>query len=289
MMQLARRPVLLVLALTLVSAALFVMFAAAGWPGDPNPCLVQGDCYCEAPRPGWIRQPANTWSAGLAPFVALAIAWHAQRRHREGGPAARGNRMRSTLFYPGLYALIVAFFGIGAMFFHASLTDWGGKVDIASMYLFADFWILYNLARLLDLSLRRFSILYVAFTATMLVPRVVFSVWGIELFNVLIWGVIATELWIRFRIRLPVLGKPRRLDVDRRWIWAALACYVPALALWEFAGHADRAACDPHSLLQAHAAWHVLTQVPPVLVYLYFLRSGPAGEASGRVPRPAAR
>ncbi len=147
MMRFATRPVVLVLALTGVSAGVFAACAVAGWPGDPNPCVVEGDCYCEAPRPGWIRQPANTWSAIFGPFAGLLIAWHAQRWQRKGGRATSGNRMRSTLFYPGLYALVVTFFGIGAVFFHASLTDWGGKLDIASMYLFADFWILYNLNR----------------------------------------------------------------------------------------------------------------------------------------------
>lgn len=277
----AGRPVALVLALTAVCAGAFVACAAAGWPGAPNPCLVAGDCYCEAPRAGWIRQPANTWSAAFGPLVGLAIAWTAERRHARGRSGG-GNRMQSTLFYPGLFALMVTFFGFGAMFFHASLTDWGGKLDIASMYLFSDFWIAYNLARLLDWSVRRFSIVYVTLTAVMLVPRVFFGVWGIELFNVLIWGVIATELWIRFPIAIPGLGTPRRLVVDRRWIWGALLCYVPALALWELAGHADRGACDPDSLLQAHAVWHVLTGIPNVLVYLYFLRGDTSSSSRNR-------
>ena len=271
-MRLARCPVVLVLALTVVSAGIFVLFASAGWPGAPNACLVAGDCYCEAPRSGWIRQPANTWSAAFSLLVGLAIALHAERRHRRGGSVTTQNRMGSTLLYPGLYALVLTSMGIGAMLFHASLTDWGGKVDIASMYLFADFWIVYNLARLLDLPVRRFVLLYVALTAVMLIPRVVFSVWGIELFVVLVAGVIATELWIRFPVALPGLGRPQQLAVDRRWLWASLAIYLLALALWEFVGQGDRSACDPHSLLQAHAAWHVLTGIPPILIYQYFLR-----------------
>ncbi len=279
-MTLATRPVVWVLALTLVSAGIFVTFASAGWPGAPNACLVAGDCYCEAPRPGWIRQPANTWSALWGVLTGLAVAWHTERRHRRGAIFASPNRMGSTLFYPGLYALVLTFQGTAAMIFHASLTDWGGKLDIASMYLFANFWIVYNLTRLLDLSVRRFVLLYTALTAVMLIPRVVFSVWGIELFTLLVAVVIATELWIRFPVAIPVLGTPRKLHVNRRWLWASLAIDLFALTLWEFVGQGDRSACDPHSLVQAHAAWHVLTGIPPILVYLYFLQ----GERTGAQP-----
>jgi hypothetical protein len=267
----------MVLLLLLTSAALFAWLAALDWPGAPNACVLEGDCYCEAARPGWIRQPANTWSClpGLA--VALGIAWHAGRAQSGGRPTRTANRMRTTLFYPALYALVKTYSGLGALFFHASLTDWGGKLDIASMYLFADFWIFYNLTRLLDLSVRRFAVLYGAFTALMLIPRVVFSVWGIELFNLLVAGVIASELWIRFPVKLPGLPLPRRLRVERRWLWVALASYLPALVIWELTGHRGRALCDPHSLLQGHAVWHVLTGIPPLCVYLYFVR-GDLGE-----------
>jgi len=42
--------------------------------------------------------------------------------------------MSTEYLYVGIYALVVTYSGLGAMFFHASLTDWGAKLDTASMY-----------------------------------------------------------------------------------------------------------------------------------------------------------
>lgn len=47
--------------------------AAQGWPGGPNACVAADACYCEALRPGWARQPANTWSC-LAYVLAGLLA-----------------------------------------------------------------------------------------------------------------------------------------------------------------------------------------------------------------------
>lgn len=276
-------PVSLVLALTTVSGVVFVWCAALDWPGAPNPCLLKGDCYCEAPRPGWIRQPANTWTCAGGPLVGLIIAWQAQRRRRRHPAPRTSNRMRSTLFFPGLYALVLTFSAIAPAFFHASLTDWAGKLDILSMYLFAGFWVAYNVTRLFDLSERRFMILYAVLTVVPLIPRVIFGVWGIEVFNLFIIGVVATEFWIRIPVSIFGLPTPRRLRVNRRWLWVALASYLPALLLWEFIGQGDRSLCDPYSLWQGHAAWHLLTGIPPICVYLYF-RNGHLTEPSQPVP-----
>ena len=115
------------------------------------------------------------------------------------------------------------------------------------------------------LSRRAFLALYVGGTAALLLPRVAFSASGLPIFAALAAGAILSELWLA----------RRGLPLDRRWLWRALAVYPPAFLTWTMS-HAGQPLCDPQSLLQGHALWHVLTALSPGALYLYFL-SGPEG------------
>lgn len=263
----------LTLALLGASAAVFALLATLGWPGAEHSCVASASCYCEAAGPGPIRQPANTWS-GLGWAVSgLWIAWDASRRRRRADSAV--NRMTSTRFYPGLYALVVAFLAPGAMFYHASLTEWGGKLDILSMYLFIDFWILYNVTRLYDLSRRTFLVVYIVVTTLLLIPRVGFNSIdaGIAIFVALIGVAVLSEVAIALPERVRWLGPRRRLVVQRGWLWASIALFLVARAA------EDYLPCDPRSWLQRHAVLHLVQAVSNAATWLYLatgeLRSEP--------------
>lgn len=249
-------------ALLAIALVAFVGLARQGWPGAPHPCLAEADCYCEAPRAGWIRQPANTWSCLAGVFVGFAIAGHSAVRRRRPGPGRAASPMQASPFYPALYACIVVYSGIGAAFFHASLTDWGGKLDMASMILSFGFWLAYDFTRVLGLTHGRFLALFLGLAAALLVPRVVFGVLGFEIFAGLVAAVLLSE----------ILVARSALRVERRWLWLSLALYPPALAVW-WLSLSGRPLCDPSSLLQGHALWHLITALSPGALYLYF-RSG---------------
>ena len=73
----------------------------------------------------------------------------------------------------------------------------------------------------------------------------------------LIAVVVEVLLWRR----APSLGRGR---TDLRWGAAALASILAAFAIWNVT---KGAWCDPHSLLQGHAAWHVLDAVAAYLLF----------------------
>jgi len=257
-------------ALLAIASVLFFTMARRDWPGIPHPCVAQADCYCEAPHAGCIRQPANTWSCLAGVFVGLAIATHSStsRRSARAGPSA--NRMQADGFYPALYACIVVYSGIGAALFHASLTDWGGKLDMASMILSFGFWLTYNVTRVFGLGKAQFLALFIGLAVVLLVPRVVFNVLGFEIFAGLAGAVLLSEFLVA---RSP-------LRVQRSWLWVSLGLYLPALGVWwlSLSGHL---LCEPASLLQGHALWHVITALSPGALYLYFRN----GERAPVAPR----
>jgi hypothetical protein len=239
-------------------------FALAGWPGAPNTCVVQGDCYCEARRLGPVAQPANTWS--LLGFV-LAGLWIARRSHRDRSQTPPPF-LRDRL-YPTIYASSVAFMGPGAAFFHASLTDWGGALDVLSMLFWVCFLLYYNLRSLYRWSDRRFLVVYLVTVAFAALSRVFWPSAGLLAFAALHTGWIGTELLVG--ARLGRFGIRRELKRQRRYFWGYVGINLLALAIWS-QGHAGGLLCQPSSILQGHALWHVLNAIAAALLYPY-LRS----------------
>ena len=121
-----------------VSLTLVVASARWGWLG---PDVGRGDGFCEAARPGWIRQPANTWSNLGFVTAGLAIAWYAGERARLGVTLGA---------HPGLataYAVLVVLLGPGSMAMHATQSELGGHLDLLSMFLVSGFALAYALMR----------------------------------------------------------------------------------------------------------------------------------------------
>lgn len=124
----------------------FLAFVFSGWGGEPNSCLAGGDdaCFCErvdiakvnAGASG-VRQPANNWSNLYALATALIVALGISRDRGALGTGTAMNLIRSRNFLADLYVFAVFFPGFGSMWFHASITQWGGRFDGMSMYVFA--------------------------------------------------------------------------------------------------------------------------------------------------------
>ena len=111
------------LALAVVAGA--VAWALAGLPGAPAACPAAG-CDCERTGPGPIRQPANAWSSLALAAAGIASLASARRRiQRTPSPPAlsrwcgRGSA--------AAFALVLA--GTAAFLFHAGLSAWAARLD----------------------------------------------------------------------------------------------------------------------------------------------------------------
>lgn len=236
-----------------MSAILFLYVGAGGWPGTVHECVALASCYCESPRPGLIAQPSNTWSCLGWAAAGIWIAWDAARRRERDARQEEMSGAYKGSFYTGLYALVVVSLVPGGMFFHASLTDWGGKLDILSIYLLVNFWIFYNLAHRFQWSKGTFIVSYLVVTMVLLVPRVVFS--AVEIGLLIFVGLILFAVVIEIRT-----DRTRR----RRWVWIGLGGFVSA--------HVIQVAlpCDPRSLFQPHAVLHLIEVITLFAFYFHF-------------------
>ena len=251
------RPLVVAAVTAVVSLTLVLAAARWGWLG---PDTGRGDGFCEAARPGWIRQPANTWSNVGFVLAGLAVAWYAGDRARLGLTLGA---------HPGLataYAVLVVLLGPGSMAMHATQTDLGGHLDLLSMYLVSGFALGYALMRFLGRGPALLAVVFaLAVVAGMAVHLrggsvpVVGHV-GNAAFGVEVVGAVSLEVAL-FRRPVAAPGRVVRPRV-RRGAGAGLRDLDHRMR-----GHAW---CRPDALLQQHGAWHVLGAVSAYLLFRHY-------------------
>ncbi len=248
---------------------LWLSLLAGGGPWDgwlPATCLPDA-CFCEAIGGGLIRQPINTWSNLAFVIVGLLIAFDLKPDR-----STRRSNLISRPMVRRLFALAVISIGLGSMVYHASLSFVGQWLDVMSMYLLGVFMMLYAAARLkLSVPFRVASGLEMTHTGAVfavgyiiinLALGLLLIVWPEArryVFGVLI--VIALALEAILQRRQLTSAEPRRLI-------AALGVYVMAQIIWAL--DLNHIVCDPTSVLQGHAVWHMLTAASAGLMYLYY-------------------
>lgn len=246
-----RRPLLAAGTLAIVSISLLGLAITHGWLG---PDAGRGSEFCEHAATGCVVQPANTWSNLGFVLAGLVIAWHARRP--EG--ALAGSAGLATA-----YALLAVALGPASAAMHATQSALGGRLDLLSMYLIAAF------------------ILAHAVTSAVAGGGGLFTV-------VFVVAVVAAEVLASAPVRVPWLGHPGnaafamllvvalafgelarrrgRLRTHLGWVGAALGSILLALGLWSIS-HSHGPWCDPTSLLQGHAAWHLLCALSTYCLY----------------------
>ncbi|HSK72645.1 MAG TPA: ceramidase domain-containing protein [Pyrinomonadaceae bacterium] len=253
--------------------AVFLGFVLAGWTGEPDKCIDEKPttCYCEdfnrkdvlSGAPG-VRQPVNTWfnlyAIGTSFLVALFVYFDRERFSSGGAP----NLIRSTSLAADLYVFAVLFLGLGSMWFHASLTKWGGILDGVSMYVYAAFLFFYTIRRFWDSAV----FFWVGYFTAVILFTFLHAVGVPSLINIIILvaAYLAAEVYIWIRTGKIMQGKPETIVL---WVFAALSI-LAATFFWAVS-QTGNFMCDPKSFFQPHGLlWHPLAGVMAVLLYFYW-------------------
>ena len=235
----------------------FLQVTGPDWGIYPPATCLGTHCFCELPRTGdLLLQPANSWSS--LGFVVVG-GWISLRS---------GHDRDSALgILPSLWlGLCVIIIGIGSLALHATLTLWGQFADVLGMYLFGSFVLVRALARWRGLGTAVAVFLYLAIAGTLIALLGIAPETRRWLFAVLLVAAIAAEWGLARRLRP---GAQPDLFV------AGLAANLLAFSLWI----ADQTLvlCDRGSLLQGHAAWHLLGAVAVACSYGYYRGERRAG------------
>lgn len=269
------RPLVIATVTALVSCALLALALSRGWLG---PDVGRGGNFCEAARDALVRQPANTFSNLGFVIAGLLIAWHARV------PGNVGTTLSAHRNLVTVMACLVVLLGPGSAAMHATQSAFGGHLDMLSMYLVASFAAAYAGMRWLRGGTLLFAALFAggialceivgAFRAA--IPVVMTT--GNLIFGLLLTTAVVLEVLLMRR------GETR---ATRGYAFASLAAILIAFAIW----NASRAwLCDPYSLIQGHAIWHVLDAVSAYLLYRYYaseeirVRPGSVPEVARSMP-----
>ncbi len=238
------RPVATTSTVAVVSVTLLLVAVAQGWLG---PDVGRGANFCEAPHDGWIRQPANTLSNAGFVVAGLLVA---RRVARHSATDAVMSRVVGTF-----YACVVVLLGPASAAMHATQTEWGGHLDMLSMYLIAGFAAAWSWVRWTRRGTTAFASAYlVSVAACELVglwpdPVPVVHHAGNLAFGALLVVaiVLETRIWRRGETMI----------IFRHGV-VALGAMLVAFTIWLLS---NAGWCDPTSLVQGHAAWHLLCAV----------------------------
>lgn len=254
----------------------FLIFVAAGWPGDNNSCVkptadAANTCYCEAftladvtAGKSGVRQPVNTWFNLYSILTSLLVTIFVFVDRQNGD---RQNPMRSHAWIPDLYIFAVLFLGLGSMWFHASLKSWAGLFDQMSMFVYAGFLVAYSIYRLWDSDVF-FGIIYAAMviTATIIAAFWEFEFASLILILAFVVAYLVLEIILCVKIGSFMLGKPLTIVL---WSGASVAIIL-ATIFWALS-QTGGSLCDKDSAFQPHGLlWHPLAGVMAVLLYFYW-------------------
>jgi hypothetical protein len=240
-------PLAVAAALAVASCGLLALAIVGGRLGAD---VGRGANFCEAAREGLVRQPANTFSNLGFVLAGLLIAWHARGLESRRGLATA-------------FACLVVLLGPGSAAMHATQTALGGHLDMASMYVVASAIAAYAATRWLR---RGAAFLAVAFAGGLILCELV-GAWAVQVPVVMTAGNAIFGLLLVVAVVLEGLMMRRGSAGRRGFAFASVATILAAFAIW----NAARAwLCDPHSLLQGHAAWHLLGAVAAYLLYRYY-------------------
>ena len=249
--------------------------AAIGFVGEPNICYLTNECHCEfINKSAMIAQPINTWSNLFYVFFGLLILWKAAK----DPPKHNGNKMVGVTPLSTAFGLIAISIGIGSMFFHASMTNWGGALDVCAMNLFLSFVLVYTMNKFLRGSTKSFWISYLLLNSACIILRVL-SVAGLQVFTIMLFTTVALEV-ILLIAGYFVNEKDSKANNKgiiyfplRNWklLIATLVSFGGGYVIWNL--YQDTSPlCDPYSGFQGHAIWHFLTALATWYAFLY-LRS----------------
>lgn len=263
-----------------LSIGIVLVLGVGGYPGGPDDCILEDDCYCETVGGGLIAQPVNAWSNLAFVVAGLAVLADAGRR-RERGSRPPGPRMVTDPVYPRLYGAAGVFIGVGSFAFHASMRAWGGNVDLISMYAYVGLFICYDLARIHDWDRRVF--LWWSMGATVLLSSALLVIppqsgkWLFAAF-------VGVALLVELAVSLPGLRPWAPLPIDSPrtpWFWAGLGSFAAAAVIWDLS-RSGGVWCRPESAVQGHAFWHLLGGTAVWCFYRYFAAERVGSDPVGR-------
>jgi len=234
-------------------------------------------CYCEAfsvsdvvLNKGGVRQTTNTWFNLYSIGTSLIVALWVFADGKAGSTRFIGS---ANSVLPHLYIFAVLFLGLGSMWFHGSLKEWGGVGDGLSMYTFVAFLVFYTIRRAIcDKS----WVFWLGYVLTVVVFTATGEIWSelspktsSNVSLVLILLLVGTYAFCELIWISAIKSGGCAWLFSWRW-WSGIACIGIATLFWSLS-KTGKPLCSPTSFWQPHGLlWHPLAGAAAVFIYFYW-------------------
>lgn len=248
------------LIIAIVSLIMVHLSLILGWFG---PEAGIGGQYCEAARDGLIKQPSNTYSNLVYMFFGLLFAWNIYK----GKYVQNSNSLTKTVSMPLFFCSMVVLMGPASMAMHASESHLGQYFDLLAMYMICS--LMFSNA-----SNRLFKLKNIQFFAVFCISLITCHIFHFADFSIPIIGDSASAVFAFFLVTSMLMELYNKLKNNPTISFKfAIYCSLTFLlaAYIRTIGKDEHPWCNPDSLIQAHAIWHILSGVAIYFLFRYYV------------------
>jgi len=176
------------------------------------------------------------------------------------------NRFTQSFFTAVFFSSLVIFLGPGSMAMHATETQIGGELDMLSMYLVASFAASYSLQRFYQWKNSTFTISFVLMVIICEVvglyhePLPIIDYAGNAIFAFFLTVTCVFEM---------LNAHYRNISLEKKYGYYSLGFLLLAFFIWNIWKDTSPL-CDPGSLIQGHAMWHLLDAVAAYFLFRFY-------------------
>lgn len=226
--------------------------------------------FCEFNDLGNVLvQTSNTWSNLGFLIVGLLLVFFGIKDHKLQHEEDKANLLLKYPFFSIIMGGSILYLFIGSFFYHASVTSIFQMLDQTGMYAIIFSFMAYHIFRVWP----TFKTKKKGEVSSHKLIFVSFLVLNI-LFVSLLWDIVDVNIFfpalIIFYIIITVIYNKRSsvLKFSSRLLLFSLYMLLFSFTIWLL----DRqdVLCDPNSLVQGHALWHILNSVVLLMIYLHY-------------------
>jgi hypothetical protein len=257
-----RKPIIFIIPLIIAIVSLIMVHLSLilGWFG-PDEGI--GGQYCEAARRGLVKQPSNTYSNLVYMFFGLLFAWNLYK----GKYVQNSNSLTRTVSMPLFFCSMVVLMGPASMAMHASESHLGQYFDLLAMYMICSLMFSNATNRLFKLNNFKFFSIFVIVLAIchyfhfwqFIIPVIGDS--ASVAFGFFVSTAMFMELYNKLK-NSPTISFKFAVFCSLTFL---LAAFIRTI------GKDEHPWCNPDSLIQAHAIWHILTGVAVYFLFRYYV------------------
>ena len=217
--------------------------------------------YCEKSKNAYMAQPINSLS-GLAYIIVAYLIYkyeisnkdETNKKYNENNSRYQ-EQLSQFKFY---FAIILFVLGITTFAMHSSYNKVWTNYDGITMFIIITLLLLFN-------------VIIIIYKKNMLQFKIIFTI--ISILLILIsktkYNNLNNFMGLIFLTIISFIYVVKYKDGDTYYLWKSVFYFIIALIVWKLS-QSRQILCNPKSIFQGHALWHILTAIAFYQLFLFY-------------------